>query len=413
MGSGREWPDILFVGPLPPYPTGAAIVCAQIVGGLARLGHRIRAVAPIAPGMSGAADPFAARHPEVRVIPFAVPYVESFTHSAPKDYRTFEGQQIRERLSALIQEARPDVIVIGREIYAWHVPDLARAHALPTVLLSHGGPSTAILNGTWPPAASRYLVEQLRRVDLIVSVASHWAERLRTLDLDNVAVIPNPVDLERFVPGPKDARDLAALDIPPDAVVVLHASSLHPVKRALDLVRAAVEASPHAPQLVYVVLGGASMDRAGPTDSWARQEMEEACRKAGLAERFRFVPWVDHDRMPGYLRLADLVVMPSAHETQSLVYLEAQACGRPLVASDIPGAREVVVDGVTGLLFRTGDVAHLAARILLAAHDPALRARLGQSARAAVQVHDIEDTVAAYATTLARVARRGAHRRRN
>jgi glycosyltransferase involved in cell wall biosynthesis len=56
--------------------------------------------------------------------------------------------------------------------------------------------------------------------------------------------------------------------------------------------------------------------------------------------------------MPDYINLADIVVMPSAAETQALVYLETQACARLLLASDIPGAREVIVDGETGLLFR-------------------------------------------------------------
>jgi glycosyltransferase involved in cell wall biosynthesis len=49
--------------------------------------------------------------------------------------------------------------------------------------------------------------------------------------------------------------------------------------------------------------------------------------------------------------------MPSDSETQALVYLEAQACARVLLASDVPGAREVMTDGETGLLFRKEDTA--------------------------------------------------------
>ena len=54
--------------------------------------------------------------------------------------------------------------------------------------------------------------------------------------------------------------------------------------------------------------------------------------------------------------------MPSESEAFPLVYLETQACGRLLLASDIPAGREVVVPGDNGLLFRTGDVADLTAR---------------------------------------------------
>jgi len=48
----------------------------------------------------------------------------------------------------------------------------------------------------------------------------------------------------------------------------------------------------------------------------------------GIADRFRFTGWVDHEKMPAYLNLADIVVMASEIETQALVYLEAQASGR-------------------------------------------------------------------------------------
>ena len=50
--------------------------------------------------------------------------------------------------------------------------------------------------------------------------------------------------------------------------------------------------------------------------------MEDACRRMGIVERVRFVGWIDYDRMPDYLNLADIVVMPSEAETQARVYLE-------------------------------------------------------------------------------------------
>ena len=67
--------------------------------------------------------------------------------------------------------------------------------------------------------------------------------------------------------------------------------------------------------------------------------------------RVRFAGWIDYARMPDYINLGDIVVMPSESEGLARVYLEAQACARVLVASDIPPAREVVTEGETGLLF--------------------------------------------------------------
>jgi glycosyltransferase involved in cell wall biosynthesis len=134
--------------------------------------------------------------------------------------------------------------------------------------------------------------------------------------------------------------------------------------------------------------------------------MEDACQQAGIQDRVRFTGWVDYPRVPDYINLADLVVMPSADEGLARVYLETQACGRVLLASDIPAAREVVVDGQTGLLFRAGDLADLTATTLRAAAAAPLRAAIGRQARQHIEdQHRLPDAVARYAALLAELAR--------
>jgi 2-deoxystreptamine N-acetyl-D-glucosaminyltransferase/2-deoxystreptamine glucosyltransferase len=206
----------------------------------------------------------------------------------------------------------------------------------------------------------------------LIAVAPHLAGALARLGLDGVHVIENPVDAERFAPRPKDPSLMAMLAVGRDDVVVGHASKLAPEKRPLDIVLSAERALRSNPRLLYLILG----------DGPLRAAMQEACARSGVADRFRFAGWLDHATVPAYLNLADIVVMPSEPlEGRSSVYLETQACGRVLLASDIPAACEVVVDGGTGLLFRKGDVAHLAERTLEAAGDPGLRATIGMRAR--------------------------------
>ena len=77
-----------------------------------------------------------------------------------------------------------------------------------------------------------------------------------------------------------------------------------------------------------------------------------------------------------------------------------------LLASDIPAARNVMVDGQTGLLFRMGDVSHLAAMTLRAAADPDLRAEIGVQARQAAASSALETVVAAYEAILEEVVAR-------
>ena len=114
----------------------------------------------------------------------------------------------------------------------------------------------------------------------------------------------------------------------------------------------------------------------------------------------RFAGWVDQSESPRYLNLADMVVMPSQLEALSLVYLEAQACGRVLIASDIPAAREVIEDGVTGLLFPMGVIEAFSERILLAAAQPGLRAAIGRRARAQAEASGMDEWLDAYERAL-------------
>jgi phosphatidyl-myo-inositol alpha-mannosyltransferase len=86
----------------------------------------------------------------------------------------------------------------------------------------------------------------------------------------------------------------------------------------------------------------------------------------------------------------------SEDEAQARVYLETQSCGRVILASDIAAAREVITDGETGVLFRMGDAADLAAGMLRLTNDAELRAIIGRRARRRIAAHAMPIIVRAY-----------------
>lgn len=91
--------------------------------------------------------------------------------------------------------------------------------------------------------------------------------------------------------------------------------------------------------------------------------------------------WQDRDSVANLMRASRCLVFPSTwYETQGLVVLEAAAHGIPAIVSDGCAARETIIDGVTGLLFRSGDRADLQEKLLAIKTDPALARRLGQQA---------------------------------
>lgn len=389
--------NILYVGTLPPQPDGSGMVAADLLPGLARAGHRVRVVAPITAEAHFAAGRFASRHPKLAITRYEVPHFEtSPLDTTPSEaYRRLEREQIGKIFQACVADDRPDVVIVGRESFALSVAPLVRDYSLPAVLLFHGTMTFALLQSALPQDFARALIEQFRRIDRAVVVGKHLMGPLEALGVRNVTAIPNPVDLLAFVPAPKNRALLRELAITKDEIVVLHASNLKRLKRVVDIVRSAQEVLSRVAGVTYIIVGN------GPS----RLELEEVCRTTRVLERFRFVGWVDHDRMPDWLNLADIVVMPSEAEAQSLVYLETQACGRLLLASDIPGAREVITDGQTGLLFKLGDVRDLTEKMLLAIVDPKLRRRIGRQARRSVITHDLERVVCQYEEVLCEAIR--------
>ncbi len=394
----RNGLNILCVGTLPPHPGGSAISCSQILVGLARLGHTVRALAPITPDALPDGDRFAARYPEIHVTRFVVPRFDIAPPiPSPAEYRELERARIQERLSALIAAHRPDVVLIGRETFVWDVPEIAEAHRVPSIMLIRGGSrTTRFLNGAYPDVIARELLAKYRKVDLLVTVAKHLTEGLQRLGFKAVRTNTNAVDLRQFSPRPKDIGLLRTLGLREDNVVVMHVANLQARKRSLDLVSSAELALKRDRRLVYIMVG----------DGPLRQVMEESCKRKRIYKQFRYIGWVEYDLVPEYMNLADIVVMPSESEGLARVYLEAQACGRLLLASEIPAAREVVVNGENGLLFRLSDIEELTAKTLLAAEDSGLRANIGRNARESVQAYSLEDAVAAYAVACEEVIQR-------
>lgn len=392
----RGYLDILYAGTLPPHNGGSAIVGYQLLVGLAGVGHGIRAIAPITSETLAAGDKFSRCHPQIRISSFLVPFFNnSPDQPMSRDYHSAEAAAIVGAFEAAILERRPDLLIIGRETFAWHLPDLAKSKNIPSMLLVQGSGLFGMAH-SFSSADRDRLAEQFGKVDLIVTVARHLEGPMRELGLPRPTTIANPVDLSRFFPAPKDAGLMMRLGLHADSFIIAHISNMKGLKRTSDIVASAREVTRREPRATYIVVG----------DGHCRKQMEAECRSLGILDHFRFVGWVDHEKVADYINLADAVVMPSESEAMALVYLETQACGRLLIASDIPAARETVRDGETGLLFRMGDIADLTRNILLAADDPSLRDRIGRTARERVKEHSLEYFVAAYDRAIRAVVRK-------
>jgi glycosyltransferase involved in cell wall biosynthesis len=171
------------------------------------------------------------------------------------------------------------------------------------------------------------------------------------------------VDLERFRPTP----------LPAGSPVVLLAARLLWDKGVGEFVQAARQLRSLGIPAVFALAG-----RTDPGNPASIPEAEiEAWRQEGTLEWWG---WIED--MPGALGRASLICLPSYREGLPTVLMEAAACARPVVTSNVPGCRDVLRDGVSGLLVEARDAAGLARVLQRLIGDPGLCREMGAAGRA-------------------------------
>lgn len=217
-----------------------------------------------------------------------------------------------------------------------------------------------------------------RWTTVFFSQAAGDAKRAVSLGIarvEDTTVIGNGVATGRFKPSPATRKAVRAeLGIPPDAVVALTVARIVREKGLLELASAAL-ALRDRERLWFVVAG-----RALPSDrTGIERELREHPVVTALGQRWKFVGYrADAHRLAA---ASDLFVLPTYREGLPRSVIEAMASGLPVIASDIPACRELVVPEETGLLVAPRDVEALRAAIDRVLSDPAQRARMGDAAR--------------------------------
>ena len=214
-------------------------------------------------------------------------------------------------------------------------------------------------------------------------LSSKW-----NVDERKLTVLPCAADVDAFGPhhNPELVRRGLGLTTEP---VVLWVGGYYPW-HDLDLLLAsfAVVLQRH-PNVKLVLVGD------GPT----RQAIAEKVQKNGLQQSVIMTGAIAHANVPEMLSIADIAVVPSAPVTASrggtgtpLKLFEYMAAGKPIVATDLNQAAEVIRDGHTGLLVEAGDVNRFADAILTLLNDSVQRVRLGQNARQqAIELYSWEE----------------------
>lgn len=203
------------------------------------------------------------------------------------------------------------------------------------------------------------------------------------------SLIPRGVDTQKFSPnhdGCQEIRQTHMIDT--DAVLIGCVAHLVPVKGHPTLIEAV-----SGLDNVHVFLAGEAMDLDYASG------LKTQVQRLGLSERVHFLGNVPD--IPAFLAQMDLAVLPTWNRWRKegcpVALLEAMACGKACVATDVPGSRDIIEDGVSGLLVPAQDAAALAVAIKQLAQSKDLRERMGAAARERVVSHfSIEKEVSAH-----------------
>ncbi|WP_243640159.1 D-inositol-3-phosphate glycosyltransferase [Streptacidiphilus pinicola] len=171
----------------------------------------------------------------------------------------------------------------------------------------------------------------------------------------------------------------ARLGLPQDAVVLLFAGRIQPLKAPDVLVRAVAQLLDESPELrdriVVPIVGGPSGSGLAKPEA-----LQKLAAQLGVCDVIRFQPPVGQAELADWYRAATALVMPSYSESFGLVALEAQACGTPVVAAAVGGLPVAVRDGETGFLVRGHDPRAWARTLRRFVDHPELGARMGAAA---------------------------------
>lgn len=230
----------------------------------------------------------------------------------------------------------------------------ARRASVPLILVVHGIEA-------WTRSGSRIANRLVDKIDTVVSVSETTKRRFRAwseLPDERFVVIPNCVEARAFGPGPKRPDLLARYGLEDRTVLLTlgRLSSAERYKGIDEVLEALPSLARDTSDLAYLVVG----------DGDDRPRLERKAARLGLSDRVVFAGRVAEAEKADHYRLADAFVMPGRGEGFGIVYLEAMACGVPVVASNADGSREAVLDGALGIVIDPDDPDALKAGILRA-----------------------------------------------
>ncbi len=292
-------------------------------------------------------------------------------HARIPGMRFFANAALLRRTLARIARHTPIDVLEGPEIAFSAIP---KQFPSRKIIRMHGGHHFYAVTLGRRPALWRGWHERrsFAAADHLCGVSRYVAEKTRALlhlGAVPIEILPNPVDVDVFRPR----QDISEID-----GRVVYVGTICERKGVRQLVQAMPYVIRAFPRAQLIALGRDSLD---PATGRSYAETLRSAVPAEFRSAISFRGHVENHEVAAYLAQASVCVYPSHMEAMPVAWLEGLAMGKPVVASDVGPARELIEDGVSGLLCNPHDPASIADRIIAVLKDDGLRRRLGAAAR--------------------------------
>lgn len=252
---------------------------------------------------------------------------------------------------------------------------LRKAGAKNIVALSHG-------HELWwakTPVLKQFLQKIIRDLDSLGYLGDYTKSEIVkvTKEVHKLVQIAPGIDINHFSPKAPDPKLISRYRLEGRRVIVCVARLVH--RKGQDqLIKALPDILKKYPDVILLIVG------QGPIE----QMLRNSARQLGITHKVIFTGRVSHSELTDYIRLGEIFAMPvrsrfSGFEVEGLgiVYLEASACGLPVVVGDSGGAKDAVIDQVTGLLVDGTNVAQISNVICDLLADPTKSKAMGEAGR--------------------------------
>ena len=250
----------------------------------------------------------------------------------------------------------------------------ARMASVPIIVHT---PHGHVFYGHFGPVASRFFLMMERFTASITDclIALTEGERndyiaFSVCDADMISTIHSGVEIDRYTTAKVNIEDKKkSLGLSPKGLVVGTVGWLLPIKGPMYLLNAMAQVWQSHPEITLIFVGKGDLE----------DELRTEALRMGVPERVTFLGW--RDDIPEIMQVLDILVLPSLNEGMGRVLVEAMAAGKPVVASNVGGIPDLVIQGENGLLVPAADAKALARGIESLLANPKKRKEMGEKGK--------------------------------